>query len=96
MVNDALVYSIGIGIAIGSILLITLRRITSPDAPRNPLIVFSFAIGFIITWWLYNHPSELWQSMTQISKYGVLIVIAVLLAVYVYWRKKKQSKPLVD
>ncbi len=85
--NNDLLYAIIIGLAVGSFIFIAFKsRFEDSTTIKKAVAVGSYSIGLGITWWLYNHPSELSQAMQTIVGRGIAIILAVLAFVLLFYK----------
>ena len=84
--QDWLLFSLAIGIAVGSLIFAALSRPGHSLSTRRALAVASYSIGLAITWYFYKTPVALQSVLSNVVGYGIAILLAALGAALFFWR----------
>ena len=84
--DEALLLSLALGVAVTGFVFAALARPQQHPGARKALGIAAGAIGFAVTWWLYQHPVLLTEVMADVTMKALAVVVAALGAALFYWK----------
>lgn len=81
-----LVTAVAVGVVAGGFVYVGLGRAAQDGVARRALAVASFALGGLLSFWLWQHPTVLGQFVDVLVTRTLAVTLAAVAAALIFWK----------